>query len=55
MGYYIVKSFAKEIVEDNPPKITSESIAKYTKFANIDDINILETKQKSPNVAIVRL
>jgi len=52
---YVLKNIVKDIVAKNPDKITPQCIEKYTEFGLIDEINVIETKQDSPDSANVRL
>jgi len=45
----------EEVLKENLPDITLQCIAEHTDFHNIDDINVIELRQKSPDKAKVRL
>jgi len=50
-----IRYITQNYVMDNPNKITSECIAKYTDFSFVDKINFIETTQESPDKASVRM
>lgn len=52
---HVLKDIVENIVAENPDKITPQCVSKYTEFGLIDEINVIETKQNSPDSANVRL
>lgn len=52
---YVLEGIVGDIVAESQEKITLQCIDKYTEFGLVDDINVIETKQDSPDSANVRL
>ncbi len=52
---HVLKDIVQDVVAQGSEKITPQCIAKYTEFGLIDKINVIETKQNSPDSARVRL
>jgi len=51
----VLKNIVSEHLSKREAAITPECVAKYTEFGFIDEINIIETKEHSPDSADVRL
>lgn len=51
----MLQNIAQNIVSQRAGRTTPECVAKYTEFGNIDDINVIETRGKSPDKVSARL
>jgi len=51
----VLKNIVSQHLSKREAAITPECVAKYTEFGFIDEINIIETKEKSPDNTDVRL
>jgi len=52
---YVLQKAAQDVVSGKEGIVTPECVARYTEFGYIDEINIIESKQNSPDRADVRL
>ena len=52
---YVLQDIVEKVLLERKAGVTEQCVAKYTKFGNIDEINVIETIQRSPDIADVRL
>lgn len=52
---YLLEEIVQDVVSQREGGITPVCVAKYTEFGNIDDINVIETQENSPDQVGVRL
>jgi len=50
-----LKKLAEKVIKEKALGISSVCVSKYTDFGNIDEINIIETKEKAPDKVTVRM